>query len=157
MINLNVGVSLNLSALRKLLDANPDAPLHFVLPDGTRVPPEFHVTEVGKVRKDFIDCGGTVRSTERCVLQVWVDAGDEAHRLIPSKLSRIIAMAMPLLGSDELLMEVEYDMGVITQFPISGAEMTAEGLELRLEGKHTACLAPDRCGVGIGGGAKKCC
>jgi hypothetical protein len=32
------------------------------------VPTHYHITEVGKVQKDFIDCGGTVRSSTACVL-----------------------------------------------------------------------------------------
>ena len=31
------------------------------LPDGSLVPSHFHVTEVGKSSKHFIDCGGTLR------------------------------------------------------------------------------------------------
>jgi hypothetical protein len=38
----------------------------FKLPNGTLVQPHFHVTEVGRITKDFIDCGGKVRS-ERVV------------------------------------------------------------------------------------------
>ena len=38
--------------------------IEFALPDGTLVPSHFHVTEVGKVTKHFIDCGGTVRNEE---------------------------------------------------------------------------------------------
>ena len=34
----------------------------FQLPNGELVPSHFHVTEVGKITKDFIDCGGKVRS-----------------------------------------------------------------------------------------------
>jgi predicted transcriptional regulator len=30
----------------------------FQLPDGTTVPEHFHVTEVGLITKNFIDCGG---------------------------------------------------------------------------------------------------
>ena len=36
----------------------------FQLPNGTLVPNHFHVTEVGKISKHFIDCGGTVRKEE---------------------------------------------------------------------------------------------
>ena len=36
----------------------------FQLPNGDLVPRHFHVTEVGKVTKHFIDCGGTVRTKE---------------------------------------------------------------------------------------------
>ena len=34
----------------------------FQLPNGKLVPNHFHVTEVGKITKHFIDCGGTVRN-----------------------------------------------------------------------------------------------
>ena len=36
----------------------------FQLPNGDLVPNHFHVTEVGKITKHFIDCGGTVRNEE---------------------------------------------------------------------------------------------
>jgi hypothetical protein len=32
----------------------------FMLPNGSFVPEHFHVTEVGLVTKNFIDCGGKV-------------------------------------------------------------------------------------------------
>ena len=71
---------MTLDAFLAVLDRNPVAALHLMLPDGDFVPAHFHVTEVGRVQKDFIDCGGTVRSATACVLQVWV-ADDTAHRL----------------------------------------------------------------------------
>ena len=36
----------------------------FQLPNGELVAPHFHVTEVGKITKHFIDCGGTIRNEE---------------------------------------------------------------------------------------------
>ncbi len=36
--------------------------VNFELQNGTLVPEHFHVTEVGIVKKHFIDCGVTVRS-----------------------------------------------------------------------------------------------
>jgi len=134
---------------RTLLDANPGARLHVMLPDGAFVPDHFHITEVGRVRKDFIDCGGTVRTTASCLLQVWV-ADDVDHRLDSSKLAAIMRVAAPLLQSDDLPVEVEYEHGdgVVAQYPVGGAEMTPSGILLSLGSKHTACLAPERCGVG---------
>ncbi len=38
--------------------------LQFELPGGNLVPGHFHVTEVGKITKHFIDCGGTERLEE---------------------------------------------------------------------------------------------
>ena len=152
-------MAMTLSTLLGALSANPDAALVLELPDGTTVPEHFHVTEVGRVRKDFIDCGGTVRSWARCVLQVWV-ADDRDHRVSPAKLARIIGLAGPaILGehADGLEVEVEYDVGVITQFPLVAAESQGGTLVLRLGGKHTACLAPDRCGDPTSSGTTGCC
>lgn len=131
---------------RHALDRNPDAMMHWMLPDGSFVPAHYHVTEVGMLRKDFIDCGGTVRSTVACVLQIWV-ANDFAHRLPAAKLRAIIDVARSLLQSDDLPMEVEYDTGVISRYPVSGVACMPSGLLFHLDAKHTACLAPERCGV----------
>ena len=99
---------MNLSVLLEALRVHPDALLSLHQPDGSAVPAHFHITEVGRVRKDFIDCGGTVRSLERCVLQVWV-ADDLNHRVTAGKLAKIIGLARPLLGEGDLPVEIEYD------------------------------------------------
>ncbi len=59
----------------------------FNLPDGSQVPQHFHVTEVGIVTKDFIDCGGTVRQEKIANFQLW-EADDFDHRLGTAKISR---------------------------------------------------------------------
>lgn len=138
---------MTVNEFRRLLEANPGARMHWMLPDRSFVPAHFHITEVGRVRKDFIDCGGTVRSTQSCVLQIWV-ADDVDHRLETTKLASILRVAGPLLESDEIPVEVEYEEGVISQYPIGGVETTPSGLLFTLGTKHTACLAPDKCGVG---------
>ncbi len=137
---------------RHALESHPGARMHWMLPDKSFVPAHYHITEVGKVRKDFIDCGGTVRSTTACVLQVWV-ANDVDHRLETTKLAAIMGVAAPLLESADLPVEVEYEAGVISQYPIGGVEVTPSGLLFYLGTKHTACLAPEKCKVGDTG----CC
>ena len=94
----------------RALDSNPDVKMHWMLPDKSFVPAHYHITEVGKIQKDFIDCGGTVRSTTACVLQVWV-ANDVDHRLESTRLLSIMRIATPLLRADDLPMEVEYEQG----------------------------------------------
>ena len=131
---------------RTLLEAHPGISMHFMLPDKAFVPAHYHITEVGRVHKDFIDCGGTVRSTTSCVLQVWV-AHDVEHRLETTKLAKILQIAQPLLESDDLPVDVEYEDAVVSQYPIGGAEITPGGILFYLGTKHTACLAPDKCGV----------
>jgi hypothetical protein len=139
-------VSVTLDTFLKVLTENPAAALHLMLPDQSFVPAHFHVTEVGRVQKDFIDCGGTVRSATTCVLQVWV-AEDFNHRLDTTKLAKVMQLAAPILKATDLPVEVEYGNGVVSQFPVAAAEVTPSGVLLHLGTKHTACLAPDRCGV----------
>ena len=143
---------MTVAEFRRALDGHPGERMHWMLPDRSFVPAHYHVTEVGRVRKDFIDCGGTVRSTTACVLQVWV-AGDVDHRLETGKLAAIMEVARPLVESDDIPVEVEYDNGILSQYPVGGVEVTPSGLLFYLGTKHTACLAPEKCKVGDTG----CC
>lgn len=146
---------MTVSELHSALLADPTAALHWMLPDGDFVPPHFHVTEVGRIQKDFIDCGGTTRSATTCQIQLWVST-DTDHRLTAGKFAAILTMAKPLLKSDVLPVEVEYEGATISQYPLGGVERTPSGVLLHLGTKHTDCLAPDRCGVpGVAGTA--CC
>lgn len=54
----------------------------FQLPNGELVPRHFHVTEVGMITKNFIDCGGTLRNEEVINFQLW-SANDYDHRIHP--------------------------------------------------------------------------
>ncbi len=87
--------------------ANTDA-LSFMLPNDTFVPQNFHVTEVGLITKNFIDCGGTVRKETVVNFQLWEDSNDEDHRLKPNKLLKIIALSEKVLGIEDYEIEVEY-------------------------------------------------
>lgn len=124
-----------------------DQPLQIMLPNGEFVPEHFHVTEIGKVTKQFIDCGGTKRETVACVLQVWV-AKDYDHRLQSTKLINILKLAEPMLGPPwDIPVEIEYGSEYISQYSLGDVEETPKGLLFVLGSKKTACLAPDKCGV----------
>jgi hypothetical protein len=145
-------MSMNVSKLRAVLAAHPEAKMHWMLPDRAFVPEHYHITEVGRVQKDFIDCGGTIRSLASCLLQIWV-ADDTDHRLQATKLAKIMDVASPVLKGDDLPVEVEYEEGTISQYPVADVEVTPAGLLFHLGTKHTACLAPEKCGVDGG----RCC
>jgi hypothetical protein len=130
--------------LLDVLSSRPDDPLHVMLPDGGFVPPHFHVTEVGRVQKDFIDCGGTRRSSTTCQLQLWV-ADDTHHRLTAGKLAGILRKAQPILGASPLPVEVEHEGASLSQYPVAEARATPSGLVLILGGKHADCLAREVC------------
>src|SRR5665648_35990 len=89
--------------------------IQFELPEGELVPGHFHVTEVGKVTKHFIDCGGSVRKEEVANLQLW-NANDYDHRLHPNKLLNIIELSEKVLKLGDLEIEVEYQGGTIGKY-----------------------------------------
>ena len=150
--------TMTVSEFDRLLREAPGSELRFALPDGTLVPPHFHVTEVGRVAKRFVDCGGTRRTVVACVLQLWV-ADDRHHRLLAGKLSGILAIAADLLDRQDLPVEVEHERGVVSQYPVTAWERQ-EGLLLFHTGlKHADCLAKDRCGIPVAseGDGSSCC
>ena len=114
----------------------------FQLPNGELVPNHFHVTEVGKVSKHFIDCGGTVRTEEVVNFQLW-EANDYDHRLHPEKLLHIIELSEKTLGLPEGEIEVEYQMATT----IGKFNLDFDGTNFLLTTKVTDCLAKDKCGI----------
>ena len=130
---------MKLSELKKELGSLSE--IKFVLPNGKFVPQHFHVTEVGQVEKNFIDCGGKVRQEKVVNFQLW-EAGDFDHRLAPEKLSSIIALSEKVLGLEDAEIEVEYQSDTIGKY---GLEFN--GINFELTGKQTACLASDKCGI----------
>jgi hypothetical protein len=146
---------MKLSELQGLLSRHPGAGLCFSLPGGRKIPADFHVTEVGHSTRRFIDCGGTVRFSEVCLLQVWRTDADRDHRLKAGKLAAILELSGKVIPSDELEVEVEYEDGVVSQYPVESFEADPGMLGFTLGTRHTACLAPEACGIDEGccGGA----
>ncbi len=114
--------------------------VNFKLEDGTYVPENFHVTEVGVVTKNFIDCGGVVRKENTANFQLW-NADDYDHRLKPQKLLNIIALSEKVLGMEDSEIEVEYQQGTIGKYGLD-----FDGKDFILVAKQTACLASESCG-----------
>ena len=132
--------------IQAILAAHPGKTVRYVFPDGAVIPMHAHVTEVGHVRKDFVDCGGTKRSRESCVLQAWV-AADVNHRLDTGKLAEILAVASRHFPIGDLEVEIEYEDDVLSQFPVENFSVEDETVWFRLTSRHTDCLAKDQCGV----------
>lgn len=115
--------------------------LVFKLPDGSRIPQHFHITEIGQVRKKFIDCGGRVREENRICLQIWY-AQDKEHRLQPEKLINIIKLSEDHLNLEDSEIEVEYQGETIQKF-----NLEYRGSQFKLVPTFTDCLAKETCGV----------
>lgn len=115
--------------------------VQFNLPDGTAVPAHFHITEVGKIDKHFIDCGGTIRNESVINFQLFT-AEDFHHRLGAQKLKSIIELSEEKLNLEDLDIEVEYQSDTIGKF---GLEF--DGQSFQLTTTQTDCLAKDKCGI----------
>ncbi|KXH85490.1 DUF6428 family protein [Chryseobacterium kwangjuense] len=130
---------MKLSHIKNILPALEN--VEFQLEDGRFVPEHFHVTEIGMVTKNFIDCGGTIRKEERVNFQLW-NADDYDHRLKPGKLLHIINLSEKQLGIGDFEIEVEYQDQTIGKY-----DLEFNGKNFILKNKLTACLASDACGV----------
>ncbi|EJF53720.1 hypothetical protein SapgrDRAFT_2032 [Saprospira grandis DSM 2844] len=125
--------------------------------DGQSIPAHFHLTELGEVRKKFMDCGGQLREQKELVLQFWV-ADDLDHRLAPSKMLKIIELAEQKLQLSDLELAVEYQGTNSLEY--YWLDINASG-QLILNAKQTDCLAKEACGITFEGEEKEekssCC
>jgi hypothetical protein len=148
--------ALTVAALRAALAAAPGATLAVLWPDGDPIEAHFHVTEVGRVQKDFVDCGGTVRRTVTCLLQTWVGP-DLDHRITAAKLLKAFDHAAPVLGTEDLPVELEYEACNVIQFKVVAVVAEAGRLVVRLGAKQTDCLAKELCVPAARPAGSGCC
>lgn len=146
-----------ISALRE----HPGKRLGFRLPSGEFIPGHFHITEIGKSTKDFIDCGGTRRLVESCLLQTLV-ASDVDHQLMTDKLLGIVEKASVLGLAEDVPVEAEVQTETISIFAVASPSSSEDELVFGLEPKRTQCLAPSTCGLDMEslpvlGGGGGCC
>lgn len=138
---------MNLTEFRSLLSQHQEKPFRLLLPRGEAVPLAFHITEVAHVAKRFIDCGGQLHTDETVQFQAWV--GEDAdHRLTAPKLLGILeksdAVVLPP-NAGALPVTVEYEDGLISQYPVDSHTVEDGAVVLRLGTRHTDCLAREIC------------
>lgn len=117
--------------------------LQFLQQDGTAVPAHFHITEAGICKRNYIDCGGTIREEKYFSMQIWVDR-DIDHRLSPSKLLKIIDKYESVFGEEDMEIEMEYQATTIGRFGVD-----IQDNYFILTPKMTDCLAKDKCGIPV--------
>ncbi len=130
---------MNLTEIKQALNQVED--INFILPDGSKVPSHFHVTEVGGIEKQFIDCGGKLRNESVINFQLYT-ANDYDHRLSASKLKHIVELSESKLNLKDNQIEVEYQGETIGKYGLD-----FDGENFQLTSKFTDCLAKDGCGI----------
>jgi hypothetical protein len=134
---------MKLHELQSTLAEYPNTFPRFVLPNGDYIPAHAHVTEVGHVVRNFIDCGGLTGKEEKVVLQTHVGS-DIDHRLRSDRLAKILRLGHRLIPSAGLDVDVEYDCCVVAQYPIAEATTDHEHLNLILRRGRTQCRPQER-------------
>lgn len=131
---------MKISEFKKQLENNDE--LVFLLPNGTKIPLHFHITEMGIITKHFIDCGISIHEEKKVSFQLWF-ANDFDHRLTADKALKIINASHKIIGDEDLEIEVEYQMDeTIGKF---GLQNTNGNFQLTK--KETTCLAIESCGI----------
>ena len=115
--------------------------ISFQFENGLHIPQHFHITEIGLITKDFIDCGGVIRNEKVISFQLW-HANDFNHRLKAKNILEIISMAENSIIFEDLEIEVEYQNSTIGKYGLS-----FNGENFILKSKTTNCLAEDNCGI----------
>jgi len=129
-------------------------------PSGMSVPSHFHITEIGRTIKTFVDCGGYERENSNTTFQVWV-ADDVDHRMTVGKFLDIIAAGKNIINQDDEVI-FEYDNNhTIGLYGVALIQRLEHFFNIFLMQKRTNCLAPDKCGVKSQSesccGSKGCC
>ncbi len=135
---------MTVSELREHLERDPAKGIQFQLYSGAFLAAHAHVSEAARIEKRFIDCGGVLRNDRFCRLQTWV-ADDVDHRLSAAKLLGILDKAKGILESEDLDVDVEHEVGFVTQMPLKSILVEGDHFTFRLGHRHTDCLAQDRC------------
>jgi len=126
---------------------NPTKQLRFYLPNNEMIPAHYHMTDVGSVSRNFIDCGGHTRTEHQVQIQLWLGA-DTQHRLTAQTTAKILQQSqfilnlLPDTNNSELL--IEYKTDLVSLYPIERIEQTEDTINLHLTLSKTQCLAAIR-------------
>jgi hypothetical protein len=113
----------------------------FIQLNGIPIEAHYHITEIGLVLKNYVDCGGVVRQERKATMQIWL-ANDTDHRLSAQKLQDIIEKSEQLFGLKDEELEVEFQGQTIENYGLS-----VQDFGFQFTAKQTTCLAPDHCGI----------
>jgi hypothetical protein len=135
---------MKLRDLRSVLEQYSTTFPRFVLPDGDYIPARAHITEVGHVVRNFVDCGGLTGKEEKVVVLQTHVGNDTDHRLRSDRLTKILRLGNRVIPSADLDVNVEYDYCVVAQYPIAEATPDGDHLNLILQRGRTQCRARER-------------
>ena len=114
----------------------------FELPEGEKVPSHFHITEIGIIRKTYIDCGGNLRVDNLINMQLWY-SNDVNHKIEPAKVLKIIERSDKLLKLQDEEIQIEYQQDTVCKFNLE----FGGGNTFKLIKTFTDCLDKESCNI----------
>ena len=114
----------------------------FELPGGKRVPPHYHITEIGIIRKIYIDCGGDLRVENLINMQLWY-SNDINHKIETTKILKIIQNSEKLLKFQDEEIQIEYQQDTICKFNL---EFKGDST-FKLIKTFTDCIDKESCNI----------
>ena len=109
---------------------------------GKKIPSHFHITEIGIIRKQYIDCGGNLRLENLINMQLWY-SNDKNHKIEPAKILKIIERSDKLLKLQDEEIQIEYQQDTICKFNL---EFSGD-CTFKLIKTFTDCLDKESCNI----------
>lgn len=137
-------MTINYQKFNQVLSDNSDKLVEYYLPNGQKIHGHYHITDIGSVTANFIDCGGQVRSEQHVQIQLWLGA-DLDHTLTAQKSQSIFKRSQAVLNLlDDLensAVLIEYKTDLVALYQLGKADVTADRVKFYLQDRTTQCLA----------------
>jgi hypothetical protein len=130
---------------KQLINQKPDREIVIYLPNNEIIPKHFHLTDIGTITHNFIDCGGVVGQNSWVQMQLWV-ADDIEHRITTTTLDHILHQSQEILNdvnSHNVVIEYQTSGGSATKYDIKNIEIT-DTFNIHLANVNTTCLEIER-------------
>jgi hypothetical protein len=129
---------------KQITQNNPAKEIKIYLPNGEIIPEHFHLTDIGTIAHNFIDCGGVVGSNSWVQIQLWV-ADDKDHRITTTTISKIITASEKILqnsDSEEIVIEYQHSDSA-TKYNVVNINV-GDNITINLGVINTTCLEIER-------------
>ena len=136
----------------ELLEQHPGKSLLFEYRHGETVAPNYHITEIKNVSIDSVDCGAGSDFWKETVIQLWESPVEKETRnyMSADKAMRIVNRVNKIKPlQQDAIVKFEYgnDNFHTAQLPVTGVEIGAEQLRIKLVPDITDCKAKSECGI----------
>ncbi len=134
---------MNTSTFINTLISNTEKELQFVLPDGSNITGDLHITEIQHHNVDSVDCGGNSHSYNETVFQLSVnERSNKIAKWTTDKALKIIdTVGQKSTYNDkaELLIEFGDSNHPTIRYSVENIDLSSENVLIQMTFKPTVC------------------